>query len=203
MQVNAIIFDLGRVVVDIDVEHFGRSVLAGMAVENPDAAIQQIMADELVAAFNTGKISPEDFHKAVCKKYRVAVSYAEFVKLWCSIFKPMPGVEALLKELRGKVALGLLSNTDVLHWRYLLRQYPELGFFQRPTLSFETGLMKPSPQIYLIAAENVHTQPENCFYLDDLQTNVEGARRVGMDAVLFQSIDRLRRELNERGILKL
>ena len=202
-DIGAIIFDLGRVVVDIDVEHFGCGVLGGIAVDNPDAAIQQIMADELVAAFNMGKISPENFHKAICEKYGAAVSYSEFVRLWCGIFKPMPGIVVLLEQLRAKVGLGLLSNTDKLHWDYLLREYPEVGIFDKPTLSFEAGVMKPSPQIYLAAAENVDTAPGNCLCIDDLQVNVDGARRVGMDAVLFEGVQCLRRDLVARGILEL
>jgi len=160
------------------------------------------MADELVAAFNMGKISPKNFHKAICEKYDAALSYSQFVKLWCSIFRPMPGIALLLEQLHAKVGLGLLSNTDKLHWDYLLREYPEVGIFEKPTLSFEAGVMKPAPQIYLAAAANVGTACGNCLCVDDLQVNVDGARRVGMDAILFEDVGRLRRELITRGILE-
>ena len=200
--IGGIIFDLGRVLVDIDVGHYASEVLKHVAVGDASATIRAIMADELIAKFNKGRINPEDFHKALCEKYGADIDYSEFVRLWCSIFRPMEGIEALVGQLRGRTALGLLSNTDVLHWEYLVREYSVVRSFENPTLSFVVGEMKPSPEIYVAAARDIAVAVEDCLYVDDLAENVAGARRVGMQAVLFEGVEKLRDELVGRGLLE-
>jgi len=49
-------------------------------------------------------------------------------------------------------SLGLLSDTDSLHWQHLRDHYPILSIFPRPILSFQVGTMKPDPEIFRRAA---------------------------------------------------
>jgi glucose-1-phosphatase len=60
--------------------------------------------------------------------------------------------------------------------------------------------MKPEPKIYLEAAKMANVAPSEIFFMDDRPENVEGARAVGIDAVLFQSVDQLHRDLFERKL---
>ncbi len=113
----------------------------------------------------------------------------------------MPGMEDLLRSLHGRFPLGLLSDTDSLHWQHLRSHYPILSIFPRPVLSFEVGIMKPNPEIYRLAAESVRTCPEHCLYIDDLSVNVEGARQIGMEAIVFRQTDDLKQNLISRDIL--
>jgi HAD superfamily hydrolase (TIGR01509 family) len=55
--------------------------------------------------------------------------------------------------------------------------------------------MKPDAKIYLAAANNVKTPPEQCLFIDDLKVNVDGARAVGMQAIRFESVFRLEQQL--------
>ena len=80
-------------------------------------------------------------------------------------------------------------------------QYPFLQDVPNPTLSFEVGVIKPSPEIYLMAARNLDRLPEQCLFIDDLDKNVKGAQAVGMEAVKFQSASQIRECLQHRGIL--
>lgn len=198
---TAIIFDMGRVLVDVDVRVFSRDIFSDVGGDNPDEIIQEVIAHPLMRKFNLGLVPPEPFYQELCDAYRLGVDYAEFKRLWCSLFSPMAGMEELLGELSGVVALGLLSDTDPLHWGHLSKTYPFLGLFERPTLSFQVGVMKPDPEIYRVAAANVGVRPDECLYVDDLQRNVEGARSVGMEGIRFDGAGRLREELVGRGML--
>jgi HAD superfamily hydrolase (TIGR01509 family) len=60
--------------------------------------------------------------------------------------------------------------------------------------------MKPSPLIYQKAIEAAGCHPSECFFTDDIQDYVEGAKREGIDAVQFQSATQIEAELNERGV---
>lgn len=167
---------------------------------NPDNA-KEIASDDLIIQYDTGRISPEQFHGAITDKYGLNIDFAEFVELWCGVFSPIPGMDKLLRELNGRVVLGLLSDTDPLHWNYLLKEYSVLNIIENPTLSYKIGVMKPSAAIYLAAARNIDTPPKDCLYVDDLAANVEGARLVGMNAIQFEGTALLREKLIRRGIL--
>ena len=61
--------------------------------------------------------------------------------------------------------------------------------------------MKPNAGVYLAAAENVQTPPQHCLFIDDLQANVEGARAAGMQAIRFESVYTLARDLKKIQLL--
>ena len=113
----------------------------------------------------------------------------------------MPGMEPLIRELQGKVKLGVFSNTDPLHWQHICDTNPIMEIFTRPTLSFEIGMQKPAPDSYRIAAANVDTPAENCLYIDDLQENVTAAQQAGMQGIQFEHSSQLRRDLQLAGLL--
>jgi len=61
--------------------------------------------------------------------------------------------------------------------------------------------MKPQPEIYRAALALAQCRPEECFFTDDIPEYVEGARRLGIDAVQFESGEQIERELRARAIL--
>jgi HAD superfamily hydrolase (TIGR01509 family) len=200
--IKAVIFDLGKVLVDLDTTRGIFDLLNHRPKIGKKTGIQLLREGDLFGMYNAGRLSPQQFYKELCRRCGIEISFDEFVNLWCDVFKPMEGMEELLGELyAGYTTLGLLSDTDPLHWAYLRRNYPMLEMIPKPTLSFETGYRKPSAESFLAAARNVGIAAENCLYIDDLIENVEGARRVGMEAIHFQDAEKLREELIRRGLL--
>jgi HAD superfamily hydrolase (TIGR01509 family) len=62
--------------------------------------------------------------------------------------------------------------------------------------------MKPSPAIYRKAIEVAKCAPNECFFTDDIAEYVEGAKRMGIDAVQFESAAQIREELRRRGVVR-
>jgi FMN phosphatase YigB (HAD superfamily) len=200
-EVRVVIFDLGRVLVDLD---FSEGLLAhapGGGADSFESVRSRFAQDPLLRDFGTGRIGPEAFHREACRRLGLDLSFPRFRELWCNIFRESAGMEALVAEVAARRPVGLLSDTDPLHWAYLRERFPFLERFARPTLSFETGVLKPDPHAYRAAAEHAGVPPEACFFTDDIPGNVEGARRAGMDAVVFRGADALRAELGRRGVL--
>ncbi len=199
--IKAVIFDLGRVIVDVDIarlaDHLGTVLTRG----DPVQTISRMMSDPLVVQYDKGQITPEQFHADLCRRFGLKVPLSQFSRLWCDIFTPIPGMEDLLRSLHGRLPLGLLSDTDILHWRHIRNHFPIVSIFPHPVLSFQVGTMKPDPVIFRRAADSVCTPPENCLYIDDLPANVQGACGIGMEAVVFRGADILRQDLIRRKIL--
>jgi FMN phosphatase YigB (HAD superfamily) len=200
-EISAVIFDLGRVLVNWEITETIWGLIGDEVGPAGDPGPRRQAWERLYAEMATGRLTPEGFYKKLKEQVDVRVGFDRFVADWCEIFFPMQGMEELFLEVETQVAVGLLSDTDPIHWEYLLPRHPFLKRFKKPTLSFETGWMKPAPQAYLAAARDVGCPPRACFFTDDKQENVEGAKRVGMDAVRFSGSEDLRVQLVARKIL--
>jgi glucose-1-phosphatase len=199
-KIEAVVFDLGRVLVNVDITRgifglFGHSLTNGT-----EAAVAQMMQEPAYAAYNAGKLTPQQFYKEMKMKFSLEADFAEFARQWCDVFDPMDGMYELVKELGGKVRLGLLSDTDPLHWKYLRRRFEVVALIERPTLSFETGFRKPAKEAYLAAVRNVSTAASRCLYIDDLMENVQGAMDAGLEAIQFVNVGQLRKDMINRSI---
>jgi FMN phosphatase YigB (HAD superfamily) len=201
-MIKTVIFDLGRVIVPFDFKrgYTRLESLCGIpALEIPD----RISPTGLVPRFESGQIEPKAFVEALSAHLGLRVSYEEFCEIWMSIFLPETLIpEELLVEIGSTHRLVLLSNTNVIHFEGIRANYPLLRHFNGFVLSYEVGAMKPLPAIYERAIEVAGCAAEECFFTDDIAEYVEGARRMGIDAVQFESAAQIREELRRRGVLK-
>lgn len=195
--IEAVIFDLGRVLVAIDNTLLVEQLFKGLDTGDLQELARQTMSNPAMVEFNSGRITPEQFYDKMRTTYHWDLSFDRFRQLWCRIFYPLDGMEELVTQLRGKVKLGLLSDTDPLHWNHIITTWPWITVFENPTLSYQVGVMKPNPTIYRTAAANVDTPPENCLYIDDLEDNVRGARAVGMTALRFENVTQIKQVLKD------
>jgi HAD superfamily hydrolase (TIGR01509 family) len=199
---QTIIFDLGRVLVQVD---FRRGIFRHYTGD-PQAAddlhvMETLFADQTFIDYATGRIQPYSFYQQIRDRYRLTLSFEDFVGEWCEVIVPMAGMAELVAELSGRYKLGLLSDTDPLHWQTCRQRFPFLHLFQHPTLSFETGWLKPDQRCYQRAAENAGSAVQSCLFIDDREVNVLGAHSAGMPAIQFKGVDLLRKELKYLQIL--
>ena len=200
-EIKAIVFDLGRVLVDVDITRGIFGLFGHSTTNGKEAAVAQMMREPIYAEYNAGKMTPERFYAAVKKKFSFEINFVEFARQWCDVFAPMDGMYELVKNLHGRVRIGLLSDTDPLHWKYICEQFAIVTLIDRPTLSFETGFRKPAKEAYLSAVRNVGVVASQCLYIDDLMENVLGAMDAGLEAIQFTSANALRQEMRIREII--
>ncbi len=111
-----------------------------------------------------------------------------------------PNVD-LIRRLRPPYRTAVLSNAaNTL--RHRLREAGIAELFDDIVVSADVGIAKPDPSIYTLAAERLELAPEECVFIDDLESNVRAAHSVGMEGVHFR-VDRgddLRMQLEALGI---
>ncbi len=200
--VKAVIFDLGRVLVDIKFNRQTAKFFGVDTEQTQDAAkiLDVAFQNELFRKLNKGQIQSREFFEIFSKTFNIQMDYSTFVEYWCDVFAPMPGMEELFWQVKKHYRVGLLSDTDELHWNYCKTQFPFLQSIEKPTLSFEIGALKPEAVCYLKAAENVGCEPEACLFVDDREVNVQGAKQVGMLAVRFEGVEKLKEDFKAYGI---
>jgi glucose-1-phosphatase len=200
VPIQAVIFDLGRVLIGFDFQRgYDRmQQLCGYPVAE---VRQRIAATGLVPKLESGQIESREFVVRMGEALGVTFEYPHFCEMWSSIFLPGTLVpEALVAGLKKRYRLVLLSNTNAMHFEMLERTYPILRQFENRVLSHLVGAQKPSPLIYQKAVELAGCRPEECFFTDDIAEYVEAARKMGIDAVQFVSADQLRDELARRNV---
>jgi putative hydrolase of the HAD superfamily len=196
---KAIIFDLGNVLVRFDFQRW-RQALEGVCPYDAAEIRRRIAATDLVERFETGLIEPPDFVAQLSRILDLDMDYAGFCKLWSGIFTDPLIPEAMLEGLAARYRLVLLSNTNAIHFEMIRRNYPILRYFHERVVSYEVHAMKPRLEMFQAALKGCGCRPEECFYTDDIAAYVEAAQRLGMDAVQFESLAQLERELKARGI---
>jgi putative hydrolase of the HAD superfamily len=199
---KAILLDLGNVIVGLDFDR-GYRAAASRCEFSVDEIPNRIRDAALSVPYELGEISNEEFHRRFCEALEMRdVSLADFSRLWGDMFEPAPLLsDGLLRGLRERYRLVLLSNTNDLHFRWIREHYPLLEHFHEYVLSYEVASMKPSPEIYRRAIQAAGCPPEECFFTDDTEPNIEGARRLGIDAVVFAGEEHLKKELARRGVV--
>jgi epoxide hydrolase-like predicted phosphatase len=188
MTVEALIFDLGNVVIDIDFERIFKkwSFYSGVPVEEMQAAFQMDAAYE---QHERGEIEGVEYHQHLEQTLEMQLSYAQFSDGWNDIMvAPISDTVRLLESLRGRVPLYALSNANTLHKEYWEKTFhAELSHFDQVFVSSDMGSRKPEPAIYLRALERIKVEPQNVIFFDDLAINVAAARALGMTAVQVHS----------------
>ncbi len=200
-MIEVIYFDLGKVIVDFDFSVAARELTNLTAL--PFLEITDLLSDdELIFAFETGKITKHDFCRKVCARLQIDVSLEEFKQLWGNMFLPEPLLsESFLRALKTNYRLILLSNTNEIHFDYVEQKYPILENFEEYLLSYQVGCMKPDRQIYQLAIEKGGVSAERIFFTDDRLENIEAARLAGIRAVQFRSESQLKTEMTRFGII--
>lgn len=107
----------------------------------------------------------------------------------------VPGMRDLLHRYRRKSykLYGLSNWCSVVH--DVIRKFEILQILDGYVVSSDVHLIKPDAAIYRCLCERFNLSPEECVFADDKQPNVEGARAVGMKAILFKNAVQYEEEL--------
>ncbi|MGQ9688270.1 MAG: HAD family hydrolase [Desulfobaccales bacterium] len=187
-DIQALALDLGNVLVKVDHLRFCRR-LADLAGLTPEEVYVRVFESSLEPAFDTGRLSAEEFHQRLLEHFGVTLSFARFCSWWNDIFAPLEGMAEVVGDLAAKYPLFLVSNTNALHFAHIRANYNLLNHFRDFILSFEVGSRKPEPAIYQALIRRLGSPPSRCLFVDDKLPFVTAAREQGLRAWRFTSPD--------------
>jgi HAD superfamily hydrolase (TIGR01509 family) len=198
-SVSAIVFDIGRVLVSIDVPRCVRhlAALAGVGEFESEFAL----FGGHYRRFARGEIDGPAFHAEVCKRLEREIPYERFTAAWCDMFDESPGMESIVAAVSHRFPIYLCSNTDPLHYAHLRATNPLLSYAAGAILSYEVGSEKPEAKIYETLMSRFSLPHGSALFIDDREENVTGASEHGLVGMLFESAEDLRADLVEMGVL--
>ncbi len=201
--IEVILYDLGNVILPFNHYQIAEKLAPFSKRDEsngPEAIFSFLFAREkgTINAYETGKVSTSEFFLDLKRSFDLSLSFESFVPIWNDIFVENPEVSEMILSQKGRWKLGLVSNTNSLHFDYALSKFPILRAFDQWILSHEVGSKKPDAGIFQKALEWAKVEPEKILFIDDMKRNVEAAVSLGMQGIHFTSAPQLKEELSKK-----
>lgn len=185
-----VIFDLGGVLVDLNVKRCIHEFVKLMGEENIDRVLGlhpqtddlvnlSIANRQLMREYEQGTITTVEFLGKVREFCKPHTTDEQIKNAWLSMIDKLPAdrLAYIARLRRSGIRTALLSNTNELHFEYLKKKYNLNAYFDRMFTSNELHLSKPDPEIFLQVESLLPTLGANVFFIDDMQANREAAER--------------------------
>lgn len=200
-MIKTFIFDLGNVIVAFNHTKIVEKLQCVCDLTS-DEILAGALSSQFVQDYNLGKISSEEFFDSISYGLNLKMNFIDFPQVWNCTFAPEPIIsEHIIKKLSENYRLLILSDTNELHFDFIREKFSILDYFDDFVLSHKVGAVKPSEEIFRAVLEKAECLPDECIFIDDLEQNVEGAKKCGINAIQFLSAQQLETELRARNLL--
>lgn len=199
-DIKAVIFDFGNVINFFNNKIFLEK-MSKYTRKNTRQLYEFIYKNSgLPKKYETGLISTDEFFTELVKLCSLSITKGEFIKIFTKIFTPNEEIISLIKKLKQKYKIGLLSNTNELAYEYEIKQNEVFPLFDAVSLSYKIKAMKPDKYIYMDIVNKLKAKPRECIYIDDIKSNVDAAAKCGLCGIHYNSHQKLINTLKKLGI---
>ena len=200
-MIQNILFDMGNVLI-----HFDRKVFLDrldVTEEEKQQLLREVFLNVEWVQMDRGTLAEPEAEVQICRRLPEHLHPAvhSLVSLWDEPMLPVAGMAELVAELKQNgYGIYLLSNASIRQHEYWPK-IPGWQFFDGKVISADEKIMKPHPDYYRIALERFGLKPEECFFIDDVPANIEGALFCGISGAVFhKDVSLLRSQLRAAGV---
>ena len=199
MRIEAVIFDIGNVLVLFDWQLAEQRIRLRIGNDTKEARCELVLLKE---RFEVGQVSRDVFLRSAIRILDFRGGTDEFATIWNSVFSPNPKLEEFIIRLKESLPLYLLSNTSELHLTYLEERFQVLEHFVDGVYSFRVQCAKPARKIFEIAEKQFGITPSRTLFVDDLAPNIESAADYGFQTFQYdwKRHGEFRKQLGKFGI---
>lgn len=208
-MIKAVISDLGGVFLNRGIWKFWDYLENEFGVDSEKAKNSFL---KYYKSYFSGVISEEEFWEDFLDDVGLKEDWQKIRTILLNFFEPNEGMIELYRELRASgIKFILLSDQTKEWWPFLNNKFGIESYFDSTIVSALLGINKPNPslginepkpKIYQIAIEASGAKPEECIFVDDMEHNLEPAKKMGTKTILFEDSEQLRKEFILLGIIK-
>ena len=182
---KTILFDIGNVLINFDQQQFYETITSSCHASIHE--IRMSIESERLILLETGILSPDDFMDYFKKQFGLNWNADDWVQVYAQAFQVNEAGENLRQTLiQNGCSVSLLSNISVFSKKAVESFHIQtLQGNAHNFYSYELGFHKPDKNIYLAACRALNVAPAECIFLDDLETNVNGAKDAELEAYQF------------------
>ncbi|RME61331.1 MAG: HAD family phosphatase [Candidatus Dadabacteria bacterium] len=196
-EINAVIFDLGNVLINVDSTELFQ-VLRDCGLEDD---LEVVIKKCKALAYERGEVSDEEFFLSLAELCPRAPSLEQLSRAWLNMFSPIKEMLETARQVREKVPVYILTNTNNAHYIYLKKEYALEELADSIIASHLVGSAKPEERIYRIAEKQWSIVPERTLYFDDKEENIRTALELGWRAFVHRNFEETVRVIKEYGLL--
>ena len=199
--VRKIIFDWGNVILDFSYDLTFKK-WAEITPFDYNFFRTHFKFDGKLVEYEKGEISSQEYFNYTTKLLDISWDFESFEIGWNSIYIGIDSqMVSLLKRLKQKYNLYLLTNTNELHAKCWKKKYHDiLNSFDGIFCSYELHSHKPEPKIYRDVLKKIDIDPKYVLFVDDNKENVLGAKQVGIDGIVAISAEQIINEMEKLSI---
>ena len=201
MKVQAVVFDIGNVLLNWDPEGFYDRTMGKVARVR---LFRDVPLAEMNLAIDRGAPWPETVEQTAAHHRRWSREIMLWRDRWGEMAAPLiDDSVALLRHLRGKgVLCWALTNFGRETFEHALTLYPALSEFDGAVVSGRIGMLKPEPGIYAMLEREIGVDPAAILFTDDRPENIAAADARGWRTHLFDGAGGLGHRLVSEGLLR-
>jgi 2-haloacid dehalogenase len=206
-KISAIVFDFGGVLMDWSPHYLYRQFF-GADPEKINLFLQEIGFNEWNLQLDKGR----PFSEGIAELIKKFPGYEDLIRAYDERWEetlagPIEPTLNILRDLKERTdltgfSLFGLSNWSAEKFANIRQRYEFFDWFEDIVVSGEEKLIKPDPQIFRVLLNRIDRLAGECLFVDDSAVNIQAAKNLGFDTIHFQSSDKLRLELSERGFLE-
>jgi HAD superfamily hydrolase (TIGR01509 family) len=200
-MVKAVVFDLGKVLVNFDYMIAARRIAARANI-SAEQLMAMLVGSPVFPRYERGLISREQVFEEVRRVSGFQGTMEEFAVFFGDVFseiKPMIELQAALRK--GGLATYVFSNTNDLAIEHIRRAFPFFGNFDGYIFSYEHGLLKPEAGLYEVLERRSGRRGGELLYLDDRPENTQAGAARGWGVILHESPEKSRQAIRHAGLL--
>ncbi len=199
--VDAVVFDIGGVLVDADFRHLYRKLI------DDESAMEEFLATVCTQEWHTRHDAGYPMERGVADLVAQYPQHAALISAWHERFDEtwagaIEETVAIAADLKAAgIPQYLLSNWPGEFFPMAQQRFPFLEeHFTGQVISGYEGVTKPDPRIFAILIDRFGLVPATTVFVDDTEYNTDAARRLGFQAIRFTGAANLRRDLVARGL---
>ena len=186
MAIQAVVFDIGGILEITPDRGWARDWDAALGLAPGE--LGRRMSD-VWRGGEIGTVTEAEVHQAA--RERLGLDQGQLARFMADLWRDYLGTAnteliEYARGLRPRYRTGILSNSFVGAREREQAAYGFEDLVDELVYSHECGLLKPDPRSYALVCARLGVEPAAVAFLDDLEANVEGARRAGLHAVLYR-----------------
>ena len=195
-MIKNIIFDLSEVI--ISGYHGAEKIIERQyAILGEEFKKQKLFKNEYFLDLMRGKISEEEYLEELLQGTNWNISVEQLkAAIRQNLNQPVLGTMEIVKELKGKYQLILLSDHTREWMEYIEENNRDLKIFDKKIFSYDIGAVKSDKQTFKIVLEQTGIVADETLFIDDYEKNIKNAEAVKIHGIVFENAEQLRKTLS-------
>ena len=189
-KIDLVAFDLGNVLCTVD-EISAAKKLAAKNDQKWEYVHEIVFGQDAKLRFERGKITFDDHARDTIKTLRLDMSITELTAIYNSVIAPSESMFPIVSKISKTHRIALASNTSEPHWKYAQKFLPFSSLLNPVIVSYLAGAHKPEKAFYDSLVNESGVRANRILFIDDLETNVKAARKVGIIGLQFSTLENL------------